>query len=257
MKFCKMNGLGNDYIYIDIRRESFLASSDNIVKLCDRHFGIGGDGVVTIGHSANADAAMVIYNKDGSRAEICGNALRSIGRYLYDNSSDKSNVLFIETDVGIKKVFIKDRGAVICVRLGKVALRGKNSIEIDGRTYDFYNVDIGNPHAVTFDEDFNIVKYGAIVSNYDTYPHKTNVEKVSVKSRDRLIADVYERGSGITQACGTGAASAAFCAMSLCAVENVATVVLPGGELIVKYIDDEIYIEGKVEYNYYGETDLC
>lgn len=257
MKFCKMNGLGNDYIYIDIRKESFLPSTDNIVKLCDRHFGVGGDGVVLIASSANADAAMIIYNKDGSRAEICGNALRSIGRYLYDNSSDKSNVLFIETDVGIKRVFIKENGDVIGVELGKVSLKGKNSIDIDGRSYDFYNVDVGNPHAVTFDEDFDIDKYGAVVASHETYPFGTNVEKVSLVARDKLIVEVYERGTGITLACGTGAAAAAFCAMSLCAVENETTVVLPGGELTVKYVDDEIYIEGKVEYNYYGETYLC
>ncbi len=256
MKFCKMNGLGNDYIYIDVRRESFLPSSDNIVKLCDRHFGIGGDGVVLIGNSANADAAMVIYNNDGSRAEICGNALRSVGRYLYDNRLDKSNVLFIETDVGVKEVFIKNDG-VIGVWLGKPVLKEKNIIDIDGCIYTFYSVDIGNPHAVTFDENFDINKYGAIISAHSNYPSKTNVEKVSIVSRDEIAVEVYERGAGLTLACGTGAASAAFCAMSLCAVDTELTVNLPGGQLVVVYIDDKIYIEGKVEYNFYGETDLC
>ncbi len=241
MRFFKMNGLGNDYIFIP-KEECSEITPAQIKKLCDVHVGIGGDGVVLYQKEIDWDLSMWIYNRDGSEAEMCGNALRCLIRH--NNVPNKT--IFVKTRSGIKYgIFDGDR---VKINLGK-------SVSIDTKIYRFtlkgkriegYRVNIGNPHFVIsgmYDDKLA----EAIASDTRHFPEKTNVEFVT-RSGENLIVRVYERGCGETMACGTGAA-AAFAVSN----KQESTVILPGGKLFCQMIDGEIYQTGKAEYNYTGE----
>ncbi len=255
MKFCKMNGLGNDYIFIDTRLIPIALDATEVARLSDRHTGIGGDGVVLIDNSDIADARMIIYNADGSRAEMCGNALRCVAKYIADMHNLARGAMTIETDAGVKEVSACCNASQVTAGIGEGKITGKIPIECGNDVCDFYIVDVGNPHAITFEECFDIDAYGEYVSTHPKFFNRTNVEYIKVLARNCISVDVYERGAGRTLACGTGAAASAYLAMTLGAVDSSVVVELAGGKLLVELINNSLYITGDAKYNFYGEVD--
>ncbi|WP_455714842.1 diaminopimelate epimerase [Anaerosporobacter sp.] len=254
MKFTKMHGLGNDYIYINAITETVDNPVQLAVQMSKKHIGIGADGLILIKQSDVADFKMDMYNADGSRAEMCGNGIRCVAKYVYDNKLTKKTDLLIETLSGIKRLFLEVNGEIVksvTVEMGKPELQSdkipvisdkeitrNEEIEIDGVKYTITCVSMGNPHTILFAEDVNDVKLeeiGPKIETYHLFPRKTNVEFVEVITSDLIRMRVWERGTGITLACGTGA-----CASVVASVLNGYTnrrvdVVLDGGILNVEW----------------------
>ncbi len=275
MKFTKMQGCGNDYVYIDCFKENPENPAELAIKLSDRHFGIGGDGVIFIRPSDKADCMMDMYNLDGSRGKMCGNGIRCVGKYAYDHGIVNRTEIEVETLSGIKKLSLfpgkdgkiekvrVDMGAAVfnaediplntCElnRLAEKDLTGKGRkavetggcikgfpVEINNKVFDFTFVSMGNPHAVTFIDDtdgLDIIKYGPEAETHSLFPEKANVEFIQIVDRSHIKMRVWERGSGETFACGTGA-----CASVVACVENGFTdpqveVTLLGGKLNITY----------------------
>ena len=278
LKFTKMHGIGNDYIYFNgfdqvIRNRSRLAK-----KLSDRHFGIGGDGIIIIDKSEVADAKMCMYNADGSEGKMCGNGVRCVGKYIYDNGLvDKSRKeVSIETLSGIKtlKITEKDGKAVsLEVDMGKaetdihkIPMNYDSStcinkpLYVDGKEYRITAISMGNPHCVTFVNDVNCVdieKIGPKFENHMVFPERVNTEFVKVISRKEIEMRVWERGSGETLACGTGAcASVAACVLTgYCREGEDVLVHLRGGDLVIKYTKDRVLMTGPAETVFEGEVE--
>lgn len=266
MNFVKMHGAGNDYIYIDAFREKVENPEALAVKLSKPHFGIGADGIVILSRDKNADCFADIYNADGSRAKMCGNAMRCAAKFLYDRRKISGTTAFINTLSGIKTVILEaENGKAISatVNMGKPVLNGKSiptrfgdsvvknkSIFVYDRYFDVTCVSMGNPHCVTFCEDPDLIDfgiYGSRFENHEMFPERINAEFVSVIGKNRLKARVHERGSGETLACGTGACAAAVASvlLGLCDRESEISVNMPGGELFVCWANDgDVYLNG-------------
>lgn len=265
MKFTKMHGCGNDYIYINCLTEEVSSPELLSVKLSDRHFGIGGDGLVLICKSDIADAKMRMFNADGSEGKMCGNAIRCVAKYLYDNGIVRKENLTIETLSGIKKLkLFTENGEVfsVCVDMGKaefapdripVLLEGdriiNQEVEIGKAKYRITCVSMGNPHCVVFCDDvdeIDIEKTGPEFENAPIFPERVNTEFIKVIDRNTLEMRVWERGSGETLACGTGACAAAVAAVEngFCAKGEEIRVVLKGGNLLIRYTDETVYMTG-------------
>lgn len=259
MRFTKMHGIGNDYIYVNCFEETVNDPEKVSVILSDRHKGIGSDGLVLIMPSDKADFRMRIFNADGSEAMMCGNATRCIGKYVYDNGlTDKTDVT-LETNSGIKylKLFVSD-GKVesVTVDMGKAILVPReipvNSeleryinqpLEIDGKEWRVTCVSMGNPHAVVFTEridDMELEKLGPKFENHSLFPNRINTEFIEVIDNRTLRMRVWERGSGETFACGTGtcAAVVAACLNGICRQDEEILVHLRGGDLRITYRSD-------------------
>ncbi|HBF37451.1 MAG TPA: diaminopimelate epimerase [Firmicutes bacterium] len=254
MKFTKMQGIGNDYIYIDAFHETVPNPTELAVKVSDRHFGIGGDGLVLILPSENADAKMRMFNADGSEAEMCGNAIRCVGKYLYEHQLIPKKALAIETLSGMKHLrllihndkveFVEvDMGipelnpALIPVSLVKERIIAE-AIEVNQHYYHFTGVSMGNPHCVIFVPELTdpmILSDGPALEIHPFFPRKTNVEFVSVTERDQIVMRVWERGSGETLACGTGACAAVVAAILNQRTDNQVHVNLRGGVLTIEW----------------------
>ncbi|MDO8660011.1 MAG: diaminopimelate epimerase [Candidatus Parcubacteria bacterium] len=207
--FTKMHGLGNDFIVIENMNGRIVLSAKQVVLLCDRHKGIGADGVILVEKSDNADAFMNYYNSDGTVAEMCGNGVRCVAKFLKDEIKKEETNFKIETRAGIKEIKYKDDGT-FSVNMGKPVFEHadfpEKSLELEGLKLDF--VSMGNPHAVAFVEnldDFILQSIGPLVENNKNFPNKINLEIVEKKSDNELIVKVWERGCGETLACGTGA----------------------------------------------------
>lgn len=276
-KFYKMHGIGNDYIYFDCLDTSFEKPEEAAVKLSDRHFGIGGDGVVLICPSEVADAKMRMFNADGSEGKMCGNAIRCVGKYLYDFHRTEKTTLRIETLSGIKTLFLNvENGEVQSVRVDMgapsltpdripVRLDGEKivgrEVEIAGGRYAITCVSMGNPHCVVFGgnpDEIELEKLGPQFENAALFPDRTNTEFVRVLGENEIKMRVWERGSGETWACGTGA-----CAATVAAVLNGyaernedVTVRLRGGTLVVRWTEDTVYMTGTATLVFAGEVDL-
>ena len=235
MKFTKMQGLGNDYIYINCTKgyESIKNPGELSKKLSDRHFGIGGDGIILICDSDLADFKMRMFNKDGSESEMCGNGIRCVGKYVYDFGLTKKEEIKIETLAGIKNLKLNiSKGKVesVCVDMGEPILdknkiplicdNNKNIIELNlfDNKFIFHCLSMGNPHAITVIDDikdFDVDKFGKLVESDNHFPNKTNVEFIQVLDKNNIKMRVFERGSGETLACGTGAcASVVSCVLN-------------------------------------------
>ena len=233
MRFTKMHGAGNDYIYIDCFTKRVENPEELSKKLSDRHSGIGADGIVLICPSKQADCFMDIYNADGSRAKMCGNAIRCVAKYIYDNKYKKS-IIKIDTLSGIKLVEIFSKNGVAVsgkVNMGKPILNGhqiptrygdsivKNKIlSIENNNYEITCVSMGNPHCVVFHNcinKLNLEQIGPLFENHEMFPERINTEFVEVSDKNHLKMRVWERGSGETLACGTGA-----CAVAVASVLN-------------------------------------
>ena len=276
-KFYKMHGIGNDYIYFDCLDTPLENPEAAALKLSDRHFGIGGDGIVLICPSALADAKMRMFNADGSEGKMCGNAIRCVGKYLYDFQKTNKTTLKIETLSGVKTLFLNvengktqsvkvDMGAPslspeqIPVRLGGEEIVGREA-EIAGGRYAITCVSMGNPHCVVFGGDpaeIEIEKLGPKFETAALFPDRTNTEFVQVLGGNEIKMRVWERGSGETWACGTGACAAAVAAVlnGYAARDEDIVVHLRGGDLIVRWTKDTVYMTGTATLVFTGEVDL-
>lgn len=265
MKFTKMHGLGNDYIYINDMVEKCDNYSELAIILSDRHKGIGGDGIITIGKSDKADFFMQIYNADGSKGEMCGNGIRCVGKYVYDNGLTNKTSLDIETIAGIKHLDLNivdgkvesvkvDMGVPTCHDGSNLSIN-KIKHEING--YNVYDISMGNPHTVTFVDNITdqmVLKDGPVMENDSYYSNRTNVEFIKIINNNEIDMRVWERGSGETMACGTGACASAVATMLLNDYRGTIIVHLLGGDLKITWLNNNhVIMEGSATKVYDGE----
>lgn len=280
MKFTKMHGCGNDYVYIDGGKEQIPAErkSELVKFLSDRHFGIGGDGVIFINPSSEADFEMEMYNMDGSRSEMCGNGIRCVGKYVYDHGlTDKTSVSIISCGkVKYLELTVEDgKVAKVRVNMGSPILEAAEipvvaehspvvdtPITVDGKEYRMTCVSMGNPHAVIFmDEmidDETMVKIGPLFEHHERFPRRTNTEFVKVLSKDRVQMRVWERGTGETMACGTGACAVTVACILNGLTKDHITVELLGGNLEIFWDREEnvVYMTGPATTVFEGEIEI-
>lgn len=274
MHFTKMEGLGNDYIIFDCTKELKIDNPNELSKkLSNRHFGIGSDGIILIKNSNIADYMMDIYNKDGSRAEMCGNGIRCIGKYIYDKKLTTKNIITIETLAGIKelKLNIKNNKVdTITVDMGEPILnpilvpfipQEKNSqnisLIIKNTQFQLTCLSVGNPHAVTIIKnlkDFDVKAYGELIEKNNHFPNKTNVEFIEIQDKKNINMRVWERGSGETLACGTGASAVLVACVLNNLTDNLVNIHLQGGTLTIEWNkqNNHIYMEGPANIVYEG-----
>ncbi len=277
MKFTKMQGLGNDYIYVDCTRKSIDNLSETAKKVSDRHFGIGSDGLVLILPSETADFRMRMFNSDGSESEMCGNAIRCVGKYVYDNKlTDKRNIS-IETLAGIKVLDLTvENGQVVLARvdMGEPILTPRDipvnsdkekfisePVKIDGRIFHVTAVSMGNPHAISYIDnvaDFQLHDIGPKMETDSLFPRKVNAEFVEIIDRTTLKMRVWERGAGETLACGTGASAVLVASVLNGVSERAATIKLLGGDLFIEWSekDNHVYMTGPAVKVFDGEIDI-
>lgn len=254
INFTKMHGLGNDYVFVDCtNNKNYIQNPSSFSKIIShRNFGIGSDGLILIEDSKTADFKMRIFNSDGSEAEMCGNGIRCVGKFIYDNKlSDKTSIK-IETLSGVKDLELKIRNNKVysvSVCIGKYNILDEFELNILDKTFLIHCISVGNPHAVIFTNDWSnieIEKYAPLIENNKIFTNKTNVEFVQVINTTHIKVKVWERGSGITLACGTGACASTCAAFNKKFIQNFSTVELPGG-FLQTYIDEKtnhIYLSG-------------
>lgn len=277
MKFTKMQGLGNDYVYVDCTKNELANPSEVSKFVSDRHFGIGSDGLILIMSSKIADFRMRMFNSDGSEAEMCGNGVRCVGKYVYDYGLTDKKTVKIETLAGIKVLeltvadgkvkFVKvDMGEPI-LKPAEIPVKSSKDIfvsepvMVDGKEYKFTCVSMGNPHAITYIDDVDnleIEKIGPKVENHEIFPRRTNTEFVQVIDRTTLKMRVWERGAGETLACGTGANAVLVASVLNGISERKATVRLLGGDLLIEWDekDNHVYMTGPAVTVFDGEIDI-
>jgi len=274
MKFTKMHGAGNDYVYINGFAEKVENPAELAIKVSNRNFGIGSDGLVLILPSATCDFRMSMFNADGSEAEMCGNASRCVGKYVYDFGLTTKTRITLETLAGVKNLELNvenDQVSSVCVDMGEpilapatipVNVEGEKAInipiEINGVTYKATCVSMGNPHAVIFVDDvenFDVHGIGRVIENHSLFPRRTNVEFCQVVSPSVLKMRVWERGSGETLACGTGACATLVAAALNGVSSNEAKLELLGGDLNIEWrkSDNRIYMTGPATKVFSGE----
>lgn len=278
VKFTKMNGLGNDFIILDYEEyEKTKLSPDMLaVKLCNRYFGIGADGLIIVNKGTkDADISWIFYNSDGSIAEMCGNGMRCFARYAYDKKLIDKKEFTVETKAGIKIPRIVSENEVR-VNMGtpiletkKIPINSNTNLNVyktnDGREFNIYAVSMGNPHAVIFVKDSSkefALKYGSTIETDKLFPEKTNVEFVEIISRKEVILNVWERGCGITLACGTGACATTVAGILQGYLDNDVKVNLPGGVLKIEWqgskenLNENVFMTGKADYSFVGEFEI-
>ena len=264
MKFTKMHGLGNDYLYVygDVPENV----ADLSVKLSERHFGAGADGMIYIGPSKIADYSMRIFNADGSEAKMCGNGIRCVGKYVYDKGYTDKTRLTVETLSGVKTLRLHLRSGKVdrvTVSMGKAEALPPQTLKIADEAVVCVPTSVGNPHAVIFCEDAEaapVTTLGPLLEHHPAFPGGVNVEFVQVLSKRELRMRVWERGSGVTMACGTGACASTAAAVSqgLCLPDTPITVRLDGGALEITVAPDgEVTMTGPAAFVYEGETIEC
>lgn len=277
LQFTKMQGLGNDYVYVDCTKKKLENASEVAVKVSDRHFGIGSDGLILINASSVADFEMEMYNADGSRGEMCGNGIRCVAKYVYDYGLTDQTHISVETLGGIKYLDLTvEEGRVRQVRvdMGRpmlcpaeipVIANGESvidmPIEVDGTEYRMTAVGMGNPHTVVFVEDVDgleIEQIGPKFEHHPCFPNRVNTEFAKVLDRNTVKMRVWERGSGETLACGTGACAVAVACILNGLTENKVTVQLLGGDLLIEWDReaDKVYMTGPAEVVFDGEVEL-
>ena len=275
MKFTKMQGIGKDYVYVNCLQETIENPSELAKKISDRHYGVGSDGLIMINPSDKADFEMEMYNADGSRGEMCGNGIRCVAKYVYDYGLTDKTSISVETLAGIKYLDLTvEDGKVVLVKvdMGKPMLRPEEvpvvsekeevidePITVDGQEYRMTCVSMGNPHAVVFiDQDvkeFPLETVGVKFENHERFPKRVNTEFVNVLDRHTAQMRVWERGSGETLACGTGACAVAVACALNGLTEDEVTVKLLGGDLQIKWDREKntVYMTGPAEVVFDGE----
>lgn len=277
MKFTKMHGIGNDYIYVNCLEETVPNPSELAVKLSDRHFGVGGDGLILIKTSQKADFEMDMYNADGSRGMMCGNGIRCVAKYVYDKGLTDKTTISIDTQAGVKYLDLtieNGKAVLIKVNMGSPSFLAEQipvtantkevvavPLTVEDRDYQITCVSMGNPHCVTFLKedvrDLDLEKIGPFFENHKRFPDRINTEFVNVIDRKTLRMRVWERGSGETLACGTGACAVAAAAVRNGLADEEVTVHLLGGDLQICWDKeaDLIYMTGPAEIVFDGEVE--
>ncbi len=274
MKFVKMQGIGNDYIYIDAINQEIYNRKELAKKISDRHFGIGADGMILICKSTIADFKMEMYNSDGSQAEMCGNGIRCFGKFLYDNEFINKREIKVETACGIKTLYLnikENKVESVKVDMGEPILEAKKipaniekeiiknfPLKIEEKEFKINCVSMGNPHTIIFTEDLkkiNIEEDGSKIENSRYFPKKTNVEFAQILDKNTVKVYVWERGTGETLACGTGACATVVAGIINNKLErSEIKVILKGGELIVTWDkNNKIYLTGGATTVFKGE----
>ena len=277
MKFTKMHGIGNDYVYVYCFEESVKNPAEVSKFVSDRHFGIGSDGLILISPSAIADFRMNIYNADGSQAEMCGNGIRCVAKYVYDYGLTDKTEISVETLAGIKYLRLQvENGKVasVEVNMGAPILEPKEipvaveespvvnvPVEVKGKIYHMTCVSMGNPHAIIFMnnvKDLDIAAIGPYFENHTVFPKRTNTEFVEVLDRNTVNMRVWERGSDETLACGTGACATTVACILNDKTENEVTVHLLGGDLKIRWDREanQVYMTGPATVVFDGEITL-
>ncbi len=279
MQFVKMQGLGNDYVYINCINQdlSGVDLSELAIRLSNRHFGIGGDGIILILPSTKADFRMRMFNADGSEGKTCGNGLRCVARYVYDHGLTDKTAFTIETLGGIvKPELIMEGNRVAAVRIdmgeprlsrAEIPMLGDETshvvgerISAGGVAFTVTCVSMGNPHCIIFVDDadnVDVAGVGPFIENHELFPEKTNVEFIEVLNDEEILFRVWERGSGITLACGTGACAAVVAAVLNNLTRRKVTVHLLGGDLFIEWAEDNhVYMTGPAEEVFCGEINL-
>jgi diaminopimelate epimerase len=262
MNFIKLQGVGNDFVLID-GRELDLTGVDlkNLsIEICDRHFGVGADGLLLVLPSEKANYRMRIFNPDGSEPEMCGNGIRCFAKYVYEKDKLKCDVISVETLAGIIVPAIIEEGGVVSgieVDMGIPKKTGKFVIG----TFDISAISMGNPHAVIFADDLsaiNLPEVGPLIENHANFPNRTNVEFVKVISKTEIEIIVWERGAGVTLACGTGACASVVAANLAGLTGRKVLVHLPGGDLNIEWqeSDDHVLMSGPAEAVFTGQWPL-
>lgn len=274
IKFTKMHGLGNDYVYIDCINQTIENESELAKFVSDRHFGIGSDGLICICKSSLADFKMKMFNQDGSEAEMCGNGIRCVGKFVFDKGLTNKKTITIETLAGIKTLVLNiqdgkvktvevDMGEPI-LEAEKIPVISKEDIvknlelEIEERKFRFTCVSMGNPHAITVVEntrEFDVEKYGKILEIDKVFPKRTNVEFVQILNENTISMRVWERGSGETLACGTGACATAVACNLNGLTKREVDIKLLGGTLHIRWNEDDnhVYMTGEATTVFEGE----
>lgn len=276
MKFTKMHGIGNDYVYINCFEEQIDNPEELAVKVSDRHFGIGSDGLILIKPSKVADCEMAMYNADGSRSEMCGNGVRCVGKYVYDNGIAKKETITVETLAGIKTLKFQidektDTVSAVTVNMGEPILEPEKipvlykenpvkaaPITVAGQEYAITCVSMGNPHAVVFVGDvasLNLEQLGPEFEKHEKFPRRVNTEFIELVDREHMKMRVWERGSGETLACGTGACASAVAAVMNGYTERTVEIELLGGKLVIFWNPEDncVYMTGAATTVFHGE----
>lgn len=277
MKFTKMQGLGNDYVYVNCMDQMVEDAAETARRVSDRHFGIGSDGLILICPSDKADFEMRMYNADGSRGEMCGNGIRCVGKYVYDYGLTDKTSISVETLGGIKHLFLEvEDGKVRLVKVDmgpailepdKIPVIAEGSqvvdepLQVDGKTFRMTCVSMGNPHAVVYVDDvqgMDLTKTGPSFENHERFPNRINTEFAHVLDRNTVEMRVWERGSGETLACGTGACAVAVASILNGYTEDQVTVRLLGGDLKIEWDREanKVYMTGPAEVVFDGEIRL-
>lgn len=277
MKFTKMHGCGNDYVYVNLFEEQIENPAKVSIAVSDRHFGIGSDGLITIGASEIADFRMRIYNADGSEAEMCGNGIRCVAKYVYDHKLTDKTEITVETGAGVKTLQLTvedDKVTLVRVDMGEpiltpdeipVVADGDRVVDepivVDDKEWRMTCVSMGNPHAVVFVDDvahFELEKYGPLFENHVRFPKRTNTEFVQIISRNEAIMRVWERGSAETWACGTGTCATVMACILNGFTDNDVLVHLRGGDLRIVYDEksNHVFMTGPATEVFEGEIQL-
>lgn len=266
IKFKKYHGTGNDYLYIDTLNKKINRPDLLSIKMSDRHYGVGSDGLILIMKSKTADFRMRMFNPDGSEAEMCGNGIRGVGKYLFDHDITDKKDLNIETMAGIIKLNLNiknkkvssvmvDMGQPVLLR-ERIPMIGNPGMVInetlpldDGTKFTITSVSMGNPHVIIFVEDvedFPVEKYGPLIENHDLFPQRTNVEFVQIIDEKNVIQRTWERGTGETLSCGTGAAAVTAASVLSEKTSRKLHVNLRGGKLTIEWNEknNHIYLTG-------------
>lgn len=274
MKFTKMQGLGNDYVYVNCLEETIDNPKEMAIKVSNRHFGIGSDGLILIKPSDKADFFMEMYNADGSQSEMCGNGIRCVGKYVYDFGLTNKTEVAVDTLAGIKylTLHIKDNQVeTVTVDMGEpiltpneipVASEGEmfvnQPVEVLGNTYSMTGVSMGNPHGVIFvqnTEQFPVHEVGKLLEVHEIFPRRANIEFVEVLDKQTANMRVWERGSGETLACGTGTCASVVAGVLNGVLERKTLVHLLGGDLLIEWReeDNHVYMTGAATTVFTGE----
>ena len=286
MKFTKMHGIGNDYVYVDCTKQVIPKISETAIKVSDRHFGIGSDGLILIKSSQVADFEMDMYNADGSRGKMCGNGIRCVAKYVYDHKLTDKTTITIDTQSGIKTLVLtveNEKVSSVRVDMGepevvpakvpcdlKVLGMDENAKEplvgqpftVDGQEYEITCVSMGNPHCVSFIKedvaDFPLEQIGPKFEKHPLFPEQVNAEFVRVLDEGHLQMRVWERGSGETLACGTGACATAVAAYLNGYIGREVDVELLGGHLFIQYdeVTNHVFMTGPAEEGFEGTIQL-
>ena len=277
IKFTKMHGLGNDYVYIDAINQKIENESSLAKFVSNRHFGIGSDGLILICKSEIADFKMRMFNSDGSEAEMCGNGIRCVGKFVYDKGLTNKTTVKIETLAGIKTLILNTKDGKVGtarVDMGEPILEAEKipvistekpvknlELEAENKKFKFTCVSMGNPHAITIVEntnEFDVEKYGKVLEIDKAFPKKANIEFAQIIDRQNINMRVWERGSGETLACGSGACASVVAATEngLCEKGKDVAVHLRGGKLIVNYSDKGVFLTGNAIKVFEGEIEV-